>query len=63
MISGIFIFDFDRKMMEIMHVLPTYSLTFGQMGMDFDGVAPTDANTQTITQTHVTLPCCCVTCR
>ena len=33
-------FDFDRKMMKMMPVLPIYSSLFGQMGMGIDGVPP-----------------------
>ena len=40
MVSGIFIFDFDRKMIEIMPILPINSSNFAQMGMGIDGVAP-----------------------
>ena len=46
-ISGIYIFDFDRffsdfdqKVMEIMPILPIYCSNFGQMGICIDGVAP-----------------------
>ena len=40
MASGIFIFDFDQKIMEMMTILPIYFSIFGQMGKDIDGVAP-----------------------
>ena len=36
MVSGIFIFDFVRKMMKMMPILPIHSSTFGQMGMSID---------------------------
>ena len=46
MVSEIFIFDFDlffdfdRKVIKMMPILPIYSSTFGQMGMAIDGFAP-----------------------
>ena len=46
MVSGIFIFDFDRffsdfdqNMMEMMAIMPIHYSTFGQI-MGIDGVAP-----------------------
>ena len=50
MVSGLFIFDFlilteifldfDRKMFEMIHILPIYYSNFGQMGMGIDGLPP-----------------------
>ena len=40
MVSEIFIFDFDRKMMKMMPISPIHASTFSQMDMGIDGVAP-----------------------
>ena len=44
MVSELFMltdfFDVDRKMMNMMPILPIYSSSFNRIGMGIDGVAP-----------------------